>query len=427
MKKITVIGGGSTYTPELMEGFLTYCNDIDIGEIYLLDLKESRKFPIVAELCQRMIDSSDTNLRLKHGYDAKDAISNADFVIQQYRPGLLESRINDEKIPLKYGLIGQETTGVGEFSSGLRAFPIVENYIEMVRKWANKNVYVINFTNPSGLISEFVLNELKFKNFAGLCNIPINTIQTLATHFDCNRKDVFLNYYGLNHMSWIDKVSIRGVDRTKEALGLFFTPQNLTLSSGLNALSEHFEMILNGYLKYYYFPQEAYREELKDQKTKGTRGEIVKQIEEELIKKYSDKQLYKKPEELSKRGGAMYSTAAVELIRDLTNNKNNIHIINKKNNGAIQNLDDDYVLEISSLASENTLRSVNTGYASPVNQGLIVTMKNFERLTIEAYRKKSLKKARQALLVHPLGPKTGDVNSLLNELIEVNKDYFSFN
>lgn len=427
MKKITVIGGGSTYTPELMEGLLTYCKDIDIGEIYLLDLKESKKFPIVAGLCQRMIASSDSTIRLKYGYDAKDAISNADFVIQQYRPGLLNSRINDEKIPLKYGLIGQETTGVGEFSSGLRAFPIVENYIELVRRWANKNAYVINFTNPSGLISEFVLNELKFENFAGLCNIPINTVQTLANHFDCNRQDVFLNYYGLNHMSWIDKVFIRGVDMTKEALGLFFTPQNLTLSSGLNSLSEYFEMILNGYLKYYYFPQQAYNEEIKDQETKGTRGEIVKIIEKELIQKYSDKQLYKKPEELSKRGGAMYSTAAVELIRDLSNNENNIHIINVKNNGAIKNLDDDYVLEISTLVSENTLRTVNTGCASSVNQGLIVTMKNFERLTIEAYKENSMKIAKQALLVHPLGPKAENVNDLLNELLEANQDYFSFN
>jgi 6-phospho-beta-glucosidase len=426
MKKITVLGGGSTYTPELMEGFILHCKEIDIGEIYLLDLEESKKFPVVVDLCKRMVEHSGVSFKLKYGYDAKQAISDADYIIQQYRPGLLDSRIKDEKIPLKYGLIGQETTGVGEFTSGLRAFPIVEKYIEMVKRYANQNAFVVNFTNPSGLIAEFVINTLGFENFAGLCNIPINTVQIIADHFDCSRNDVFLNYYGLNHMSWIDKIYIQGIDKTNEALSSFFNPQNLEPVSGLNDFGQELHMILNGYLKYYYFPQEAYQEELEAQKNKGTRGEVVKKIENDLIRKYSDKSLYIKPEELSKRGGAMYSTAAVELIRDLSNNDKRIHIVNVKNNGAIKNVNDDYVLEISSLVSENSIRSIYSGIADPINQGLIVTMKNFERLTIEAFTKKSKKIAKEALMIHPLGPRGENVQALLDELLYENSEYISF-
>jgi 6-phospho-beta-glucosidase len=425
MKKITVIGGGSTYTPELMEGLINHHEKIGLEEVYLLDLKASDKFPIVAQLCERMLQKQGNPFRLKYGFEVKDAMTDSNFVVQQYRPGLLEGRINDEKIPLKYNSIGQETTGVGGFACALRAMPMIEGYIEAVERWAARDAFVINFTNPSGLLSEFVINTLGFERFAGLCNIPINMIQMAADRFDCEREDIFLNYYGLNHMSWIDAVKVKGIDRTSEALSDVYKPENIPESAAFEEAGQNLNMILNAYLRYYYTTTKMLEEEKEAVVGKGTRGELVKEIERELVRKYADLSLDEKPEELTQRGGSMYSTAAVELIRDLCSGRKNNHIINLRNNGAVENLPNDYVLEINTTVSEKSMRPVCIGKANKLTLGLIHTVKNFERLTIEAHIEKSLKKAKAALLIHPLGPDADRIDAMMGELLEVNKPYFN--
>src|SRR6056297_1310953 len=424
MKKITVIGGGSTYTPELMDGLINHASDIGLGEIYLLDIDQTNKFKIVAELAERMVDHGGNKFKVCWGTNVKDGLKDADFILQQYRPGLLEGRINDETIPLKYNLIGQETTGVGGFACALRALPVVEKYVEAVRKWAAKDAFIINFTNPSGLISEFVINTLGFERFAGLCNIPINTLQTFADTFNCQRTDVFLHYYGLNHMSWIDKVFVKGEDRTQEAFTKTYKPENVPDSELFEKFAIQTGMVLNPYLRYYYTTPTMLAEEKEAKATKGTRGEQVQKIESELLEKYADVGLYQKPPELEQRGGSMYSTAAVELIRDLCTPGTKEHIVNIRNNGAVENLDRNYVLEINGRVSEKMIRPVSIEKAHPMAKGLIDTVKAFERLTIEAHLNNSRKKAKEALLIHPLGPGLEDVDGLLDDILEVNQGYF---
>jgi len=424
MKKITVIGGGSTYTPELMDGLIKHAGVIDLGEVYLLDIDKTDKFKIVAELATRMVEHAKAGFKLRWGTDVENGLKDADFVLQQYRPGLLEGRINDEKLPLKFDLIGQETTGMGGFSCALRAMPMVAKYVEAVRKWAAPDAFIINFTNPSGLISEFVINTLGFERFAGLCNIPINTLQTFADTFNCERKDVFLHYYGLNHMSWIDKVFVKGEDRTQEAFTKTYKPENVPDSELFERFAIESGMVLNPYLRYYYTTQTKLAEEKEAKAGKGTRGEQVKKIENELLEKYADVGLYEKPKELEQRGGSMYSTAAVELIRDLSTSGTKEHIVNIRNNGAVENLDRDYVLEINGRVSEKMIRPVCIEKAHPLAKGLIDTVKLFERLTIEAHLKNSRKKAREALLIHPLGPGLEDVDALLDDMLEANNKYF---
>jgi len=424
MKKITVIGGGSTYTPELMDGLIKHATDIDLSQVFLLDIDKSNKFKIVAELSERMVEHAGNKFKVRRGTDAEEALKDADFILQQYRPGLLNGRINDETIPLKYDLIGQETTGVGGFSCALRALPMVEKYVEAVRKWAAHDAFIINFTNPSGLISEFVINTLGFERFAGLCNIPINTLQTFADTFNCQRKDIFLNYYGLNHMSWIDKVFVKGTDRTQEVFTKTYKPENVPDSELFEKFAIKSGMVLNPYLRYYYTTQTMLSEEKEAKVTKGTRGEQVKKIEHELLEKYADEGLYEKPPELEQRGGSMYSTAAVELIRDLCTPGTKEHIVNIRNNGAVENLDKNYILEINGRVSEKMIRPISIEKAHPMAKGLIDTVKAFERLTIEAHLTNSRKKAKEALLIHPLGPGLEDVDGLLDDILEVNKGYF---
>jgi len=418
--KIAVIGGGSTYMPELMEGLLKHHNKMDLQEVYLLDLKDSTKFKTVAELCIRMVEKADNPFELKYGYESADALTDADFIIQQYRPGLIEGRINDEKIPLKYSSIGQETTGAGGFACGLRGFPVVEKYIEAIRKWAKPNAKVINFTNPSGMISEFAIHYLEYENFYGLCNIPVNMIQGIAESFNTEREAVFLRYYGLNHMSWVDGVWVNGEDITGKALKEVYKPENIPESAEFEELAMEMQMILNPYLRYYYLTREMLKEEIESAAEKGTRGEQVREIEKELVAKYSRKDLDKKPEELSQRGGSMYSTAAVELIRDLCNNDNRLHIINTKNNGAVENLPSDYVLEINTVVSKDAAKPVTIGKADKRTTGLIHTIKNFERLTIESYTQNSTTKAKQALMLHPLAPKGKELDEMIKDLLDSN-------
>ena len=423
--KISIIGGGSTYTPELMEGLIKYSKELDIDLVVLLDIPEaSEKFETVSELCDRMLEKSGRPFKLLWTYDEKKALWDADFVIQQFRPGGLDGRIRDEKIPLKYGLIGQETTGVGGFASALRAFPIVEKYINLIECVA-PNAFVINFTNPSGMVSEFILNYLGYEKAIGLCNVPINIVNAIAEKFKVSRDKVFLKYYGLNHLSWVEKVEVDGIDETEKVLEEVYKPENIP-SEGLDAeILKSLRMILNPYMRYYYMTPEMFEEEIKAEKSEGTRGEVVKKLEKELLEIYSNKELKEKPVQLSKRGGALYSTAAVELIRDLHIGNRGIHILNVKNNGAISNLPGDYVLEIPVLVKKSGTASIYLGEAAKLTIGLIHTIKNFERLTIEAHIESSREKALQALLTHPLGPRGKQAKQLLDEIIEANKKWIT--
>ncbi|MDI3472967.1 MAG: 6-phospho-beta-glucosidase [Thermotogaceae bacterium] len=423
--KICVIGGGSTYTPELMEGLIKHSKELNIDVVFLLDIPEaSEKFETVAELCDRMLEKAGKPFKLIWTYDEKKALWDADFVVQQFRPGGIDGRIRDEKIPLKYGLIGQETTGVGGFSSALRAFPVIEKYLNLIERIAPK-AFVINFTNPSGMISEFILNYLGYERAIGLCNVPINIINSIAQKFGVSRDQVFLKYYGLNHLSWVEKVEIDGEDKTQEVLEEVYKPENIP-SGGLDAeMLKSLKMILNPYMRYYYATPEMLEEEIKAEKSEGTRGEVVKKLEKELLELYKNKDLKEKPEQLSKRGGALYSTAAVELIRDLYLGNKRIHILNVKNNGAVTNLPNDYVLEVPTLVRKYNTSSITIGEASKLTIGLIHTIKNFERLTIEAHIESSREKALQALLIHPLGPKGKQAKQLLDEIIEANKRWIT--
>ncbi len=418
-----MIGGGSTYTPELMEGLIKYHEQLELKELYLLDIVESeKKFNIVADLCERMVEKAGSPFSVKRGFDAEKAVEGADFVVQQWRAGLLQGRIKDEKIPLKYGLIGQETTGIGGFACALRGFPIVEKYVDIVKKHTD-NAYIINFANPSGLVSEFAINYLNYDRFIGLCNVPINMVNAVAEKYKVSRDDVFLRYYGLNHLSWIDRLVVDGRDLTEEALDDLFKPENIPSMDSYDRLGKITKMSMNAYLRYYYTTPQMLEKEYEDLKGKGTRGEQVRKIEEELLELYSDRNLDIKPKQLEERGGSMYSTAAVELIKDIHTGNKRLHIINVRNEGAVSNLPDNYVLEINALTSKNSTRPVCIGKIPEFNLGLIHTIKSFERLTAQAYLERSKEKALQAMLIHPLGPRGDDVEKLFDEIVEANSDY----
>ncbi len=419
--KVCVVGGGSSYEPELLDGFFTYEKEMDIDEVHLLDVKEgSRKLEIVSDFAKRMAKKRNSQIKIFSSLDVKNAMSDADFIIFQFRPGFLDGRERDEKIPLKYGLIGQETTGMGGFAAALRGFPIMEKYIEDIRKYAPK-AFVINFTNPSGHMSEFVINYLGFENFVGLCNIPINLIQYVADFYSVKRDDVFLKYYGLNHLSFVEKVFVKGKDETQK---LFNHAQNALKEEGYPEwIVDILKMYPNSYLRYYFMTNTMFSKEMKELREGKLRSMVVKKIEKELFNIYSDSTVNEKPKELQQRGGAMYSTAAVEIMRDMISGQQKRHILNVRNNGGINNLPNNYILEMSCDVVGKRVFPISIGEADPMALGLIHIVKQYERLTIEAYKTGSRDKALKAILLHPLGPGLEKAQEFLDEILEANKEW----
>ncbi len=423
--KICIVGGGSTYTPELIEGFINISKAMPVDEIYMLDIPESEeKFRIVSEFAGRMVAKSGLNIKLKASMDAEAAFDGADYIIFQFRAGLMQGRINDELTPLEFGLIGQETTGMGGMACALRAFPIVEQYVDLARKRSN-NARIISFSNPSGMLTEFMLNYLNYDNCIGLCNVPIEFVLEASKSFGVRRDQVFLKYYGLNHLSWVENVIIDGRDRTEEMWDRFkLNMKNIPETDYEADFLQKLKLLPNPYLRYYYMTDKMLESEVEDRDSKGTRGQVILKIEEELLELYKQKELTEKPEQLSQRGGFMYSTVATELIRDMELDAGTMHIINKRNEGAIEDFPDDYVLEIPAEIKKATQGSMAMGRASKVVSGLIHTIKNFERLTIEGYLNRDENLIKMAMLIHPLGPTESKLEPLWKKLKEVNRDYF---
>lgn len=410
---LTVIGGGSTYTPELVEGVIKNSEIFPVRELRLMDIDE-KKLTIVGNLVKRMIERADVPINLTLTTDRERALEGADFVITQIRVGGIGARIKDERIPLEFGLIGQETTGAGGFANALRTIPVMLSIARDVEKLTN-NAWLINFTNPSGIVTEALLKYSKVK-VIGLCNVPINFLYRFANMLGVSINDLLLDYVGLNHLSWIRKVYLKGRDVTHKILeGI-----KESLPDKERAIIDTLGMIPNSYLHYYYFKDEVL-EVLRN--SEKTRGEIVLKVEDELLKRYQDENLAEKPPELSQRGGAHYSDAAVELMKSIYLDKKDIQIVNVKNNGSIEDLPDDAVVETSCIISSNGAIPLATGRLESSIRGLVQTVKYYEQLTIESAVEGDRIKAKQALLIHPLVGAKGVTNGLLERILEENKEF----
>lgn len=411
--KVVVIGGGSTYTPELIEGFFDIWNKVDKLEIVLVDIDE-RRLDIVYDFLKRMIRRANANIFLDKSLDLESSLNKADFIINQIRVGGNKARLLDETIPLEFGVLGQETTGPGGFANALRTIPVVYDIAKKV-EMISPNAWFINFTNPSGIITEMLLNYTKVKAI-GLCNVPINFQRYFADISGTNMEDIFLDYFGLNHLSFVRRVYVRGEDKTEE----LFNKVKEKVSDEERKIIDYLNLFPNYYLRYYYFREEKV-EELKH---KPKRAEEVMRVEEDLLKLYQDPSLDTKPIELSKRGGALYSKAAVNLISHLYGLEEGFQIINVKNEGSITDLPEDSVVEIPVYIQKDRLHKYYIGALPLEVKGLIQVVKTYEKLTIEAAMERSYKKALLALAQHPLVSSISLAEKILNKLIEVNKDLF---
>lgn len=415
--KICVIGGGSTYTPELISGFIDYYDEIPVKSITLMDIDEDR-LNVVGAFTERMINASDKKIEIKTTTDRIEAIKGADFVITQIRVGGNVARHEDISIALKHGVIAQETTGIVGFAKAIRTIPIIIDICKDIEKYA-PDAWLINFTNPSGIVTEAVIKH-GFKKVIGLCNNPVNMIKKTAKVLGLDEKNVYLDYVGLNHLAWVRGVYDNGKDITSKAIQEMFSVNVSKNISNVNFpldVLQSLGMIPIGYLKYFYMTGKMMDVMNKKEKT---RAQEVMEIEKKLIELYKDENLDKKPEELDKRGGAYYSTAAVKLIRAIALNLSEIHIVNLANQGAITGISSESVVEIPAIINAQGATPLHIGEIEPEIKGLINVVKSYEELTVRAGVYGKYSDALMALVTHPLIPDYQKAHDLLEDISKRN-------
>ena len=418
--KIATIGGGSSYTPELIEGFIKRYDELPVKDLYLVDIEEGKeKLDIVGNLAKRMIKNAGVNINVHLTLDRREAIKDADFVTTQFRVGLLDARIRDEKIPLKYDVIGQETTGPGGFAKAQRTIPVILDICKDIEELA-PDAWLINFTNPSGIITETVLKHTKVKAI-GLCNVPIGMVYGAAEIMGVDVNRVSIDFAGLNHLVWGTHVYLDGEDVTDKLIYSLGSGKSMSMK---NVADIPWEPEFISSLGMYPCPTDQMLEEIKkDAQTLGTRGEQVKKIEEELFKLYKDLDLNVKPPQLEKRGGAHYSDAACSLINSIYNDKKDIRVVNVKNNGTILDLPDDVVIETNAVIDKAGAHPLSIEHVPTKIRGLMQVVKAYEELTIEAGVNGNYDAALQALTVNPLVPSAMIAKKILDDIIEQNKYY----
>ncbi len=421
--KICVIGGGSTYTPELIEGFIERRDELPVATIALMDIAENR-LRIVGGLAERMLWAAEAasltgaEIELKLTTRRKEALDGADYVITQIRVGGLACRIQDEKIPPRFGVVGQETTGPGGFAKALRTIPVLLDIAHDMAEVAPE-AHLINFTNPSGLITEALLKYTTIPTI-GLCNSPIGFQRGIARQLGVAPDRIQLDYVGLNHLSWIRGVRLDGEDVFDRVLETAVAQARAGESPFSPELLETLAMLPSYYLNYYYNHDRVVAEQRQAMKT---RGEVVQQIEAGLLELYADPNLSHKPKLLEKRGGAHYSTAAVAVISAIHHDKGEVHIVNTRNNGALPDLPPHCVVELPSVISRSGAQAIPVTPMSPATRGLTQAVKAYEELTVLAGVEGDEQVALQALLAHPLAPSFAVAQELWAAIKEVNRAY----
>ncbi len=427
--KVVTIGGGSSYTPELIEGFIKRIGEFPLKEIWLVDIEEGKeKLEIVGNLAKRMVKAAGIDCEVHLTLDRREALKGADFVTTQFRVGLLDARIKDERIPFENGILGQETNGAGGMFKAFRTIPVILDIVKDIKELAPE-AWLINFTNPAGMVTEAVLKYGDFDRVIGLCNIPVHTQMDCASLYEKDMSEFKFQFAGLNHFVWYRVWDKDGKELTME---LWDKRQNKEELGVKNIVSINYDydqiknlgMLPCDYHRYYYLQDEMLEEGLKSYREKGTRGEIVKKVEEELFELYKDTALKEKPKQLEQRGGAYYSDAACELISGIYNDKGIIMAVNTRNRGAMSDLPYDCAVEISSYITSSGANPITFGkYSNAGQRGYIQMMKAMEELTVEAAVTGDYNTALQAFTTNPLIPGTKVARKVLNELLDAHERY----
>jgi 6-phospho-beta-glucosidase len=413
--RIAVVGAGSTYTPELVDGFARRADRLPVDELVLLDPDLERLGP-VAGLTRRMIERAETGTRLTVTDDQSAALDGADFVIVQLRIGGQAARHVDETLPHRFGVLGQETTGPGGFAKALRTVPVVLDLADETARRAAPGAWIVDFTNPVGIVTQALLDA--GARAIGLCNVAIGLQRRLAAHYGVEHDRVELEHVGLNHLTWERAVRVDGEDRLPDLLereGAWLADEMgmpVELMRDLGAIPSY-------YLRYFYQRDEV----LAKQRQGRSRAEEVADIEQGLLELYRDPALDHKPELLEQRGGAFYSEAAAQLIASLHLGQGDVQVVNVRNDGALPDLPASAVVEIPARIDATGATPLPLAPLAPELRGLVQAVKAYEELAVEAAITGDRNVAVKALLAHPLVGRYGLARDLVAALLDANRSH----
>ena len=416
--KLTVVGGGSTYTPELIDGFSRLRDTLPIDELWLVD-PDAHRLELVSGVSRRMFARAGHTGTIHATADVVEGVRDADVVLLQLRIGGQAARHGDESWPHEAGVLGQETTGPGGFAKALRTVPVVLDVAEQVRRHAKPDAWIIDFTNPVGIVTRALLQA--GHRAVGLCNVAIGFQRRFAGMLGVDSRQVRLEHIGLNHLTWERGVSIDGVDVLP---GL--------LTERLQELAEEVELpasmltmlgsVPSYYLRYFYDSDEVLREQLGS----PTRAQAVMAVEAELLELYGDPHVDEKPAILEKRGGAYYSEAAVDLIASLLSDRGDVQVVNVRNDGRMPFLPDDHVIEVPATVGSAGLDPLPIAPLPADLAGLISHVAGYERLALDAAINGGRERVLRAMLAHPLVQQYDRAEKLTDLLLAANAQHLAW-
>jgi 6-phospho-beta-glucosidase len=417
--KIAVVGGGSTYTPELVSGLTR----LDVDEFVLQDVDPGRR-EVVGGMARRMLARQSFAGRLEVTGELDAAVQDADYVLIQIRVGGQEARLRDETAPLACGCIGQETTGAGGFAKAMRTVPVVLEIAERVRALAAPEAWIVDFTNPVGIVTRALLDG--GHRAVGLCNVAIGFQRRFAGYLGVEADRVRLDHVGLNHLTWEREVRVDGTDRLPGLLEARAGEIAAHVDSAEPVLTAH-GFVPSYYLRYYY----AHDAEVAQQRKAGTRAAAVAAIEAELLRMYADPALDTKPALLGERGGAYYSEAAVALLASLLASADkqgtgDVQVVNVRNAGTFGFLPDDAVIEVPAVIGSAGPVPVPTAPLPPLLRGLVGHVSAYEELALDAALRGGRARVAEALLAHPLIGQHDLAEKMADRLIAENARFLSW-
>ncbi len=434
--KVAVVGGGSTYTPELVDGLCDHEDRMVVDDLVLLDPDELRR-DVVGGLSERILRGRGWPGAFSTTADPDAALEGADFVVVQLRVGGQAARRVDETLPVGFGCLGQETVGAGGLAKALRTVPVVLDLAERTAARANPGAWFVDFTNPVGIVTQALLDD--GHRAVGLCNVAIWAQRRIGHYLGVDPDSVMVEHVGLNHLTWVRSAVLRGSDDGHVGLrpsmaegglvgddvlpGLFerFGPE-LALESGVSVEGLELQEALPSYYVHYYYGHDA---EMSQQRAAGyrPRADVVAELETRLLREYRDPMLTVKPDALSYRGGAFYSLAAVRLMASLHAGTGDVQVVDMRNDGAVPELPDDAVVETTAVVDADGAHPLHQRPLAPEMLGLVQHVKAFERLTVRAARSGSRDDVVRALLANPIIGQYPLAAELADELLAANKRY----
>ncbi len=422
--KVVVMGGGSSYTPELVKGFLDRAASFPMTELWLVDIAQER-LDIVGGFAQRMAQAAGAPFAVYLSTNRREALEGASYVTTQLRVGGMAARREDEYLGMRHGLVGQETTGVGGMAKALRTIPVILGIARDIADVA-PGALLVNFTNPAGLVTEALSRYAPEVASVGVCNVPITAKMLMleklrAAGVAVDPATARLSTLGLNHLSWHRGFTVDGEDVWPQIIEQTLAELRAAEEPEWEPrLIESLRMIPNYYLEYYYDTAHMIAQQAK---WPPSRAEEVMLVEADLLAEYADPARTEPPADLMKRGGAWYSTLATQLLNAHWNDLGETHIVNVPNAGAVTEWPADWVLELPCTVGRDGIFPQPAAPLPTACFGLLANVKAYELLTVEAAVHGDYEAAYQALLAHPLGPPMGEIESVLDELLTINRRY----